>query len=292
VKKGFQVHETPDQYASFIPWLRTRVVRYEIPWYTIERSPGVYTEVGSNADWHYQTCLNQGAVPLIILGYEVPSFHKLYPGMATSPPKDPNVFYGYARWMAQRYPHARAFEIWNEPNQAVFWGNNPPNPYHYAKMLTAAHDGIKSVSDTPVFSAGTASIDPLHQPEPYFVEDWKFVKRFQQAGGRCDVVAFHAYESLPRYLGDRVDRFRKITKKPLSCTEFGWTTHHFTEAQQAAYIKEGLSKLDSKGVYDGIVYTLRDPQTADPTLNGFGMLRHDFVAKPSAHSFRSLPPTL
>jgi hypothetical protein len=252
LKKGFNVHESPSEYVDFIPWLRARVVRYEIPWNAVERN-GKLEEPGSTADWHYRTVLNQGAVPLIILGYPCPEEYKMYPGEWSSPPKDLAAWGRYCRWMAERYPQARGFEVWNEPNQPMFWGNRNPAPYHYAQMLATAYSNIKAVSSKPVFGGVTASIDPRAQPEPQFVEDWRFVKRMFEAGGRCDVVAFHAYESLPQYLGDRVDRFRKITKKPLSCTEFGWTTAQFSEQQQADYIRDGLKVLDSKNVQDGIV---------------------------------------
>jgi hypothetical protein len=53
-----------------------------------------------------------------------------------------------------------------------------------------------------------------------------------------------------------------------------------------------LTRLKEKNVQDGICYTLRNPQSGDPTLDGFGLLRADFSAKPSAHTFRSKPAVL
>jgi hypothetical protein len=297
VKKGFQVHERPGEYAPFIDWLNARVIRIEVPWIRVEKSPGEFTEPGSDIDWHYQTCLSKTAVPLFILGYEVPEWHKMYPGHPKSPPKATSLsaFAEYCKFVAARTPHARGYEIWNEPNlPSVGWQGGPVDPKFYGRMLSAAYGGIKAVRDAPVISAGTAS---ANHGENGAWGDYQFIKAFRANGnGKCDAIAFHAYESHPQYLDDRIQRIRSraIGRKAITCTEFGWTTHHFSYQQQADYIHAGLINLANAGAQDGIVYTLRDPQTEDATLNGFGMIEEDAVwtAKPSAYKFRALPRVL
>ena len=155
------------------------------------------------------------------------------PGDIASPPSDPASFGRFVTALAARYgpdgsfwaerPHLprrpiRAWHIWNEPNIALFWTEQPFAP-SYVQMLRAA-DAALAVADpgAKVVLAGLTN------------ESWKALQEIYDAGGRpyFDTVAIHPYTAKPRdvlrivRLARRVMRGAGDRTKPIWLTELSW----------------------------------------------------------------------
>jgi hypothetical protein len=111
---------------------------------------------------------------------------------AGHPPGNGDDFADFAFAVAQRYnctPQAvgciQAYQIWNEPNLAREWGDNPPNPAQYAEFLGKAYAAIKRGNPNAiVVSAGmapTGDCCTLAMPDDQFYEGM-----YQAMGGSSD----------------------------------------------------------------------------------------------------------
>lgn len=200
---------------------------------------------------------------------------KIFP--VDGPPDNLQDFADFVHALAARYKgRIQAYEIWNEPNLAREWGNQPPDPKHYVELLKGAYEAIKAADPKAlVISAGLA---PTTESSAQAMPDVKFIQEMYQAGGSkyFDLLGAHGagYKAPPDMSPDDVAKdptynhgegaagriycFRHIedvrkvmeqngdTKKQLAIMEFGWTTdprptspyHWFavTPQQQADYL--------------------------------------------------------
>ena len=94
--------------------------------------------------------------------------------------------------MARRYQdRIHAYEIWNEPNLAREWGDQPPNAAEYVELLKIAYGRIKSADpEAIVISAGLA---PTTQWDDVAVPDTVFLQQMYDAGAASyfDVLGVH-----------------------------------------------------------------------------------------------------
>jgi hypothetical protein len=211
----------------------------------------ILARVGSQPDWARQGCSLEG------------------------PPRNYQDFADFLGAMAARYKgRIRAYEIWNEPNLAREWCDQPPNPEQYVRMLRLAYQAIKrSDPDALVISAGltpTGTQPPVAMPDDVYLD-----RMYQAMGGKSDgyfdVLGVHAagYKAPPevspaeaaadkaRYGGERFFTFRRVEDlravmerygdydTQVAILEFGWTLddrpdspyawHHVSDQQQADY---------------------------------------------------------
>lgn len=191
------------------------------------------------------------------------------------PPSNYQDLADFLRAMAARYRgRIRAYEIWNEPNLAREWCDQPPNPEQYVQLLRMAYQAIKqSDPGALVFSAG---LTPTGTQPPVAMPDDEYLDRMYQAmsgtsEGYFDVLGVHAagYNAAPevspeqaaadkaQYGGERFFTFRRVedlraimekygdTETQVAVLEFGWTLddrpdspyawHQVTDEEQAAY---------------------------------------------------------
>ncbi len=190
--------------------------------------------------------------------------------LASAPPKNYQDFGDFCRVFADRYKgRIAAYQVWNEPNLAREWGNQPPDPAAYVQLLAACYVGIKSADpNAVVISAGLA---PTATDDETAMPDDAFVRGMYAAGGAnyFDVLGVHAagYMNPPERspadveadpaLGYRFLTFRHVEdirqimiehgdeNKQMAVLEMGWTTDNIhpnyawfsiTEAQQADYL--------------------------------------------------------
>ena len=95
------------------------------------------------------------SVDMVITG--TPSWEAV-PGVSgtdIAQPADPAAFGQLAAAVVQRYaPEGCAgYEIWNEPNNTVFW-RPAPNPGAYVRVLQASYTDIKAVDPSAVVITG------------------------------------------------------------------------------------------------------------------------------------------
>jgi LysM repeat protein len=192
---------------------------------------------------------------------------------ANNGPPDNYADYGdllYA--MASRYSgRIQAYEVWNEPNLAREWGDQPPNAAEYVALLRVAYRRIKEADpNAVVISAGLA---PTGTGLPHAIPDVQYLREMYQAGGKSyfDVLGVHApgYKAAPELSPSEVDNdpalggqrffcFRHVEDyrqvmvdngdagKQVAVLEFGWTSdprpdspynwHAVSEETKADYI--------------------------------------------------------
>jgi polysaccharide biosynthesis protein PslG len=160
-------------------------------------------------------------------------------------PQDIALWANYCRTVATRYAgRIFAYQIWNEPNLAREWGNQPPNAAEYVEILKACSDEIRAADPAAVIiSAGLA---PTGNTDASAMRDDLYLDAMYQAGFQqyVDVVGVHAPGfSAPEYGPDdaqkeergrwfsfrRVEDLRKImlqhgdAARQVAILEMGWT---------------------------------------------------------------------
>jgi hypothetical protein len=167
-----------------------------------------------------------------------------------TPPKDLALFGEYCGALAGRYAgRIEAYEIWNEPNLAREWGNQPPDPAAYAEMLKVCYLAIKAADPQAiVISAGMA---PTGTDDPAVaIPDEAFYRGLYEAGAApyFDMLGAHApgYMNPPERSPDDTEAdpalqarwitFRHVEDiralmvaygdgdKQIAITEMGWTS--------------------------------------------------------------------
>jgi len=193
------------------------------------------------------------------------------------PPDNIQDFTDFLSALATRYKgRINAYEIWNEPNLAREWGNQPPSPKDYVALLKAAYHAVKGAD--PAAMIVTAGLAPTTASGAIAMPDIDFVNQMYQAGAAnfFDVLGAHGagFKAPPELSPDdvaknpdlnhgegtagriycfrHVEDVRKVmvdngdAAKRLAILEFGWTTdprpespyawHAVTEQQQADYL--------------------------------------------------------
>ena len=116
------------------------------------------------------------------------------PASNFAPPADPAVFAAWAAEFAGRYgDDIDHYIIWDEPNLASHWGNQPANPSEYAALLTATAQAIRG-ADTGVLIIA-APLAPTTETGPLNLADYLYLHSLYDAGAAAafDVAAGKAY---------------------------------------------------------------------------------------------------
>jgi hypothetical protein len=238
------------------------------------------------------------------------------------PPTDVNDFADFLKRFAA---HNKAvgpvagYEVWNEPDENVFW-HPGPDATKYTAMLRAAYTAIKAGDPAATVVAG-----------PMTGNDYAWLENLYTAGaaGSFDVVAVHTDTScLDRgpdefYREDgRLARFtflgyRTVHEtmdahgdggKPIWMSELGWSSTNggpasctrgmwtgqkpsgVSEGNQAAFLAKAYSCLaNDPYVTQADWFTLRDTtgESVDE-LNHYGLLRTDGTGKPALNAFKAV----
>lgn len=238
------------------------------------------------------------------------------------PPTDVNDFADFLKRFAA---HNKAvgpvagYEVWNEPDENVFW-HPGPDATKYTAMLKAAYTAIKAGDPAATVVAG-----------PMTGNDYAWLENLYTAGaaGSFDVVAVHTDTScLDRgpdefYREDgRLARFtflgyRTVHEtmdahgdggKPIWMSELGWSSTNggpasctrgmwtgqkpsgVSEGNQAAFLAKAYSCLaNDPYVTQADWFTLRDTtgESVDE-LNHYGLLRTDGTGKPALNAFKAV----
>jgi hypothetical protein len=171
------------------PW----VVEY-FPWAYIEEQPGRYNWV--HADQVVAHASRQGLTLIARLGF-APQWAR---------PKDTSPLYleedhfaDFARFAAAfvaRYQNkVRYVIIWNEPNLALEWGYQPPDPVKYTAMLRAVYPLVKQANPEVQVLAGALAPTLAPPGSEAGMNDLLFLQAMYDAGAAefFDILAIHAY---------------------------------------------------------------------------------------------------
>jgi hypothetical protein len=112
----------------------------------------------------------------------------------SSPPLDNATFSEFARRVAERYQgRIHAYIIWNEPNLAIEWGNQPPDAQAFASLLETAAAAIRQAD--PGAQVIAAALAPTNEVSDAARDDRMFLKEVYAAGAAAafDALAAHPY---------------------------------------------------------------------------------------------------
>jgi hypothetical protein len=221
-----------------------------------------------------------------------------------APPDDLEDYRKFVQRVVARYKgRVHAYIIWNEPNLAVEWGGQPPDPAAFTEVLKVGYEAVKTVDpEALVVAPGLA---PTNSNNGEAVDERQFLAEMYRAGASAyfDVLAAHPYSfgQAPTVPGsvtrqpsfDRLAELRDImvengdARKPVWITEMGWTIAPPPEqagtavdlAQQATYLAEALDIIEQEWPWVELitVWNLSIP-TADDPFGGYSLL--DFAGRP------------
>ena len=255
------------------------LIRQTFDWSQIETSPGrvelaYYDDYVASAAAH-----GIGILPVL---FNPPAFHRAgSSGRATCPPSDNVAFARFAQTLVRRYgpdgtlwaerpavpKHPiRSWQIWNEPNLAIYWCNRT-SAKGYVAMLRRVGRAIEAIDrGAEIVTAGL----PPSQLKSAVPLD-RFLRQMYRAGGRkaFDTLAINSYAKDRRELGRLLGSIRKLMNRRgdrrgrIWITELGWgdsgPQHRFIVGAdgQAARIAESfalIKRRQARWKLRGVVY--------------------------------------
>jgi hypothetical protein len=283
--------------------LGVNTVRIGIPWAGINPIPGYYD--WSQSDYLINAADERGMGILAVL-VTTPTYAQdpAAPGIY-SEPTSPEAFGEFAGLAAERYAgKVGAYEVWNEPNAAPFYGP-APDPAGYTELLQAAYPAIKAADPDALVVGGVVGSTVTY--ENYTLNPVTFVDQMYQAGaqGYFDALSFHPYQyttpfSQGGYHPDSpINQLADIhdlmvangdADKLVWASEYGQPTSIAGDAVQAAYIEDMLTTwrtIDYTG--PAFIYTLEDDLTGSTNPEDtLGLIRDDGTWKPAAYVVQEL----
>lgn len=213
---------------------------------------------------------------------------------------DPQRFAAFAAAVAQRYRnYVTHWEIWNEPDNPLFW-KPAPDPGAYAMLLRLAAAAIRAVNpQATILIGGVYSFEP------------SFLRQVAEAGAweSFDVLAIHPYvsPSAPEAgnLVAGVEAARAVADqygaRPIWVTEIGWSSGRgdrdpvgvVDEQGQANFMVRATLLLWRAGVAKIFWYTLKDDPGNPYGLVGVGTGYFDYSRlKPAFVAYRTMTEQL
>ncbi|MEO6457842.1 MAG: S-layer homology domain-containing protein, partial [Chloroflexia bacterium] len=174
-------------------------VQYGVYWKDAEPTPGNY-------NWgHVDNILNSArsvGLNVLIRVSRPPQWARdpVCATIDTCPPRDAAEFGRFTNRLAAHVkpriaPNRVAYEIWNEPNTDIEWGNLCPDPERYSGLLVAAYPQMKSADAAALVVAGAVTTVGQRLRPSCYLDDVAFLDRMYQAGAApyFDVLSDHPY---------------------------------------------------------------------------------------------------
>ena len=296
--------------------IRVQIVREPFDWALVEREPGQFDFT------FYDSLVAEAArngLRVLPILEDPPDWRSTRPDGVERrimyPPKSNAEMASWAFAMASRYGpggSCRAsrrpplpivsWQVWNEPNIPVFWGQQP-NAAEYTDLLAKVTAAIRQVQPQAEIVTAGLTYSPLGPTAPTFLEDMYRAG----AAGTFDTLAVHPYSrddrTVAALIGDAravLDEHRDGAK--IWVTEFGWGTgdpskpHGHTEQQQAQLIGDTIVRLGTARQQLGIrgfdyfywaeTAPPSDPSQEDPIWSHVGLLRYGDQPKLGFFAFR------
>lgn len=280
----------------------TRTVRVPIPWSSVEPVQG-------QRNWGQIDAVVNAANARSISVLGIIAFTPDWALASGAPavvgkPASAAQFAAFAKAVATRYKATiSTYEIWNEPNAALFFGP-APDANAYTQLLKSAYPAIKSVSSSITVIGGVlgSDIDSATVINPV-----GYLTAMYSAGAKnfFDAVSFHPYQySLPFSDGvpiehspvNQVMEMRTImvnngdSGKKIWATEYGAPTSMVDEATQSSMISDFVTKWQELPYAGPIfIYTTRDKNSSSShPEDRFGVFRSDGTPKQAQQSLQWL----
>lgn len=292
-----------------LDWMRQAHVtwlRQEIRWDEIEAKPGVFD--WSNWDRIFHVLEDYPTLQLVAVLKHSPQWVRKS-GTKTAPPDDPNQFAHFALEFASRYQVA-AYQIWDEPNITLGWGNTQPRPADYAALLQTASQAIRSVdSEAIVLAAGLA---PTIETGPENLSDLIYLRQLYALGANQYVDGFAAkpfgFDASPldRDIDTALLNFSRVVAmreimvehndayRPLWISAWGWNSlpvgwhggeslwGQVTQTDQIAYTRQAIDRAEREWPWLGgmVLYHWQPNVSPDDPQWGFSVMSADGTPGP------------
>jgi hypothetical protein len=238
------------------------------------------------------------------------------------PPDDPQTFANFLKAFAahnKAVGSVAGYEVWNEPDEAMFW-HPGPDAGRYAAMLRAAYAGVKAGDPSATVVSGPTTgnnyqwIQSLYDngargsfdavavhtdtacldrgPDQFYREDGKLA-RFTFLGYRTvhDTMAANGDGDKPIWMSEL--GWSSTGGGPTSCTRGQWAGQKpsgVSEADQSTYLTQAYACLaNDPYVQKADWFTLRDTTgNGVDELNHYGLLQTDGAKKPAWSGFTAV----
>jgi large repetitive protein len=279
-----------------------RMAREEFEWKRLEPRNGYYD--WSRFDQAVEIARSHNIELLGKLAYSAPWASSAPAGTSPSvavyyPPVHTSDYAEYARSVVHRYKdRIHVWEIWNEPNSALFW-KPAPSASAYATLLKAAYAAIKAEDPTAtVVLGGLAGFDLAFLNGIRGVSAW----------GSFDALGLHTYTIGPperstamAWLDKAQAYVERYGRKPIWITELGWSTYSgsgagyigVSETNQANYLSRAYLDAAARGVRGIFWYDLiEDGSSATSLSQNYGLMQQDGRLKPAYSALRQVNAAL
>jgi hypothetical protein len=229
-----------------------------------------------------------------------------------APPEKLEDYRDFVYRVANRYRgRIRAYILWNEPNLAIEWGGQPPDPVAFTRLLRVGYEAVKSGDPQALVVA--AGLAPTNSNDAQAMDDRLFLQAMYQAGAGAyfDILGAHPYSfgqapNAPE--GDsNHPAFRRLAElrdimlahgdrsKPVWITELGWTVAppaqqadiQVSLEQQADYLVAALDIIRQEWPWVELVtvWNLSQPTPNDP-FGGYSLLDRNGQPRPAYQAWR------
>lgn len=294
---GVNIHTYSPEILDKLNAVGIKLVRKGFSWSYVERS-GTFNYGGFDI---WARALNaRGMSVLALLAYGHPDH-----GGAT-PQTDANrqAFARYAtntvNYLKRMNVSVAGYEVWNEPDVAVFWPN--PDPVGYSRLLSVTADAIRAADNRAKVISGGVGVLGIRALDYYFA--------LARTGvlSKVDGIGMHPYRyAAPETFSEDQMAIHKIRSQygvtaPVWATEWGYSSYHYVDnsiygdgldiraqrRQAVLTIRQVLTQL-ALNTKVMIVYNATDgaPDATDREAN-FGLFRQDLTEKPSMQALRTL----
>lgn len=262
-------------------------IRQQFPWSSIEPvSKGRFVDrvIGVNTWDVYDSIVDLAAandLRVIARLDTSPPWARADTDWPFTPPDRLDDFGDYVELVARRYKgRIRHYQIWNEPNLHIEWGQRPVDPEAYVELLRVGYERIKRVDpDALVLSA---SLSPTIEASDRALNELIYLQRMYDAGAArfFDIMSVQAYglrngpDDRRLELGDvnfsRPTLIRELmvrngdAAKPIWASEVGWNSQpesvkaepnfgRVSEALQARYTVRALERARTEWPWMGVM---------------------------------------
>lgn len=195
---------------EFIKNASFTLVRTDLRWERIEREKGVYN--WSNSDRMLDAFADANMTALLTVNYG----NKFYDGGEA--PHTPSGIAAYSKFFlaaVERYKgRSIHWEIWNEPNNPVFWSHRLPNAHEYAALALTIGRAVKKRFPSEII------IGPA-----LWLFDYDFVKHLIQEGflSVIDLFSIHPYRlGMPEDILTEIPRLQELLGNNVSIIISEW----------------------------------------------------------------------
>ena len=292
-----------------IQWSGARHVRVFASWRMLEPQRG---QIAPHILHEYDEMANRlrgVGIGVYLVVTQTPSWATASGADNAPPPAGP-----YADFLRRLAGHFRGrvlgYEVWNEPNDVVFWSGGA-SPSAYTALLKPAHAAVKGAD--PGAKVGVGGL---------VGNDYNYVDGLYRAGakGSFDFVGIHTDNACAhvdprnaaRDMDGRISRwsftgYREVhatmvahgDSKPIWLTELGWQVtsqkcpanardpRGVTAAQQAEFLTHAYGCLAADPYVEmGSWFSLNDFGAGEDAGAGYGLFSLTGVVRPALHAFQ------